>query len=302
MTDYYSKGDLFMEPKIQQYGNHMVMTNVHKSTKIKHISIDTKFRDDYDYTQPANLQVVLPERVSDVHSISVTNMEIPMTFYNFSENLGNTYFKITNGANTEIIKIDDNNYDATSLQTEIQAKLDASTHGTGLTVTINNMGKTIISATSAITINFNVDKNGNSDKFNFKYKLGWLLGFRQTTYDIVSGTNTNSECTLDLTGPRYLYLAIDEFNKGNQNSFVSPLSSSLINKNIIARISLDKSHYGYGSILPANAYNGLLATDKRCYTGKVDLQKLQIQLLNETGIPMNLNGYDFSFCLEANCE
>ena len=48
MTDYYNKSDLFMEPKTQQYGNHMVMTNVHKSTKIKHISIDTKFRDDYD--------------------------------------------------------------------------------------------------------------------------------------------------------------------------------------------------------------------------------------------------------------
>ena len=302
MTDYYNKSELFMEPKTQQFGNHMIMTNVHKSIKTKHISIDTKLRDDYDYTLPANFQVVLPERVNDVHSLSVTNMEIPMTFYNFSENLGNTYFKITNGANTEIIKIDDNNYDLTSLQTEINAKLAASTHGSGLTITINNMGKTSISTTPNITVNFDVDKNGNSDKFNFKYKLGWLFGFRKTTYDIVNGTATNSECILDLTGPHYLYLAIDEFNKGNQNSFVSPLSSSLINKNIIARISLDKTNYTYGSILPANAYNGLLATDKRCYTGKVDLQKLQIQLLNETGIPMNLNGYDFSFCLEANCE
>jgi hypothetical protein len=304
MTDYYNNSDLYMEPKTQQYGNHMVMTNVHKSTKIKHISIDTKFRDDYDYTQPANLQIVLPEIVNDVHSIRVTNMEIPMSFYNISANLGNTYFKITNVANTEIIKIDDNNYDAASLQTEITAKLAASTHGKQLVFTINNMGKTNISTTSdnTITIDFDVDKSGNSDKFNFKHKLGWLLGFRKTSYDIIKGTNTVSECILDLSGPRYLYLAIDEFSKGNQNSFVSPLSSSLINKNIIARISLDKSQYGYGSILPANTYNGLLATDKRCYTGKVNLQKLQIQLLNETGIPMNLNGYDFSFCLEAYCE
>jgi hypothetical protein len=305
MTDYYNKSDLFMEPKTQQYGNHMVMTNVHKSTKIKHISIDTKFRDDYDYTQPANLQIVLPEIVNDVHSIRVTNMEIPMSFYNISATLGNNYFKITNGANTEIIKIDDNNYDAATLQVEINDKLTtASTHGQELVFTINNMGKTNISTTSdnTITIDFDVDKSGNSDKFNFKHKLGWLLGFRKTSYDIVNGTNTVSECILDLSGPRYLYLAIDEFSKGNQNSFVSPLSSSLINKNIIARISLDKSQYGYGSILPANTYNGLLATDKRCYTGKVNLQKFQIQLLNETGIPMNLNGYDFSFCLEAVCE
>jgi len=298
MTDYYSKGDLFMEPKIQQYGNHMVMTNVHKSTKIKHISIDTKFRDDYDYTQPANLQVVLPERVSDVHSISVTNMEIPMSFYNISANLGNNYFKIINSGIDSIITLDDNNYDASSLHTEINNKIALA----GLSYTVTANGRTsIISTTTDVSIVFDIDKYGNSDKFNFKHKLGWLLGFRKQSYDITS-TATSAECTLDLTGPRYLYLAIDEFNKGNQNSFVSPLSSSLINKNIIARISLDKSHYGYGSILPANAYNGLLATDKRCYTGKVDLQKLQIQLLNETGIPMNLNGYDFSFCLEANCE
>ena len=298
MTDYYSKGDLFMEPKIQQYGNHMVMTNVHKSTKIKHISIDTKFRDDYDYTQPANLQVVLPERVSDVHSISVTNMEIPMSFYNISANLGNNYFKIINGGIGSIITLDDNNYDASSLQAEFNAKIGLS----GLSYTVTANGRTsITSASTDVSIVFDIDKYGNSDKFNFKHKLGWLLGFRKQSYDI-TGTATSAECTLDLTGPRYLYLAIDEFNKGNQNSFVSPLSSSLINKNIIARISLDKSHYGYGSILPANAYNGLLATDKRCYTGKVDLQKMQIQLLNETGIPMNLNGYDFSFCLEAHCE
>lgn len=298
MTDYFNKSELFMEPKIQQYGNHMVMTNVNKSTKIKHISIDTKFRDDYDYTQPANLQVVLPERVSDVHSISVTNMEIPMSFYNISANLGNNYFKIMNGGTATIIILDDNNYDASSLHTEINDKITLA----GLSYTVTANGRTsIVSTTTDVSIVFDIDKSGNSDKFNFKHKLGWILGFRKQSYDITS-TATSAECTLDLSGPRYLYLAIDEFNKGNQNSFVSPLSSSLINKNIIARISLDKTHYGYGSILPASTYNGLLSTDKRCYTGKIDLQKMQIQLLNETGIPMNLNGYDFSFCLEAHCE
>ena len=290
MTDYYNKNELFMEPKTQQYGNHMVMTNVHKSTKIKHISIDTKFRDDYDYTLPANFQIVLPERVNDVHSMRVTNMEIPMSFYNISANLGNNYFNI--------ITLADNNYDAASLHTAINQKITLS----GLSCTVTANGRTsIVSNTTNVTIVFDIDKSGNSDKFNFKQKLGWLLGFRKQSYDITA-TATTAECTLDISGPRYLYLAIDEFNKGNQNSFVSPLSSSLINKNIIARISLDKSQYGYGTILPVNTYNGLLATDKRCYTGKVDLQKMQIQLLNETGIPMNLNGYDFSFCLEASCE
>ena len=290
-----------MEPKTQQYGNHMIMTNVHKSTKVKYINIDTKFRDDYDYTQPANFQVVLPERVNDVHSLRVTNIEVPMSFYNISANLGNNYFKIISGINTEMITISDNNYTAATLATEIAAKLALSTHGKVLTFALNTNARTTVTSGTTRTIVFDVDKTGSSDKFNFKQKLGWLLGFRKTTYD-VSTSATSAECTLDLYGSRYLYLAIDEFNKGNQNTFVTPLSSSLINKNIIARITLDVSTYSYGSILPANYYNGLLTTDTRSYTGKIDLQKLNIQLLNESGIPIMLNGQDFSFCLEASCE
>ena len=162
--------------------------------------------------------------------------------------------------------------------------------------------RTLVSTTSNVSLVFDVDYTGNSDKFNFKHKLGWLLGFRKPTYAIVTTTITKSECTLDMYGSRYLYLAIDEFNKGNQNSFVSPLSSSLINKNIIARITLDMATYSYGATLPATYYNGLLTTDTRSYTGKIDLQKLNVQLLNESGIPMMLNGHDFSFCLEASCE
>lgn len=302
MTDYYNKTELFMEPKTQQYGNHMIMTNVHKQSKVKFINIDTKFRDDYDYTQPANFQVVLPERVNDVHSLRVTNIEIPMSFYNISANLGNNYFKIINGSNTEMITIDDNNYTAATLATEISAKLASSVNGTVLAFTINANGRTRVSTISNRTLVFDVDKTGSSDKFNFKQKLGWLLGFRKTTYPIVTTGVTTAECTLDLYGTRYLYLAIDEFNKGNQNSFVTPLSSSLINKNIIARIALDMATYSYGAILPATYYNGLLTTDTRSYTGKIDLQKLNVQLLNESGIPMILNGQDFSFCLEASCE
>lgn len=306
MSDYFDKNQLFMEPTTNQYGNHMVMTNVHKMSKTKYINIDTKFRDEYDFSLPANFNINLPERVNSVHSIKVTNIEIPMTFYNISANLGNNYFKITNGANSEIITLKDQNYSPSELEVEINAKLTASSHGSGMSFSIplNINNKTSISSTvPAITIQFDVDKYGNNDKFNFKNKLGWLMGFRNTSYNVVSGTNTTvAECSIDLSGPRYLYLAIDEYNKGKQNSFISPLSSSLINKNIIARIAMDIKNHPYGTILPANTATGLLTTDQRNYTGKIDLQKLQIQLLNETGIPMTLNGQDFSFCLEVNYE
>ena len=301
MSDYYNKGELFMEPVTQQYGNHMVMTNVHKPQTKKYISIDTKFRDDYDFTQPANFQVMLPERVNEVRSMRVTNVEIPITFYNISTDLDNNSFKIVNGENTEIITVDNNNYDATSLLSHINEKLTASTHGTGITFA-SNANKHTITSTSNISVIFNVDKDGNNDKFQFKQKLGWLLGFRKPSYDISANVTMSAECIPDLSGPRYLYLAIDEFSKGNQHTFVTPLSYSSINKNIIARISLDMKRYEYGSVLPANDKIGYLTTNARHYTGKVDLQKLHVQLLNESGKPIMLNGSDFSFCLEVACE
>ena len=94
----FENSQLFMEPTTQQYGNHMVMTNVHKPNKTKYINIDTKFRDDYDYKQPASYQIILPERLNEIRSLKVTNVEIPISFYNISNNMGNNYFKITKGS------------------------------------------------------------------------------------------------------------------------------------------------------------------------------------------------------------
>mgnify|MGYP006899657051 FL=1 len=76
----------------------------------------------------------------------------------------------------------------------------------------------------------------------------------------------------------------------------------MLNKNIIARISLDRSNYGFGSYLPANNQNGLLLSDRREYSGKIDLHKLNLQIVNEIGIPLPLNGFDFSLCLEIEHE
>jgi hypothetical protein len=132
--------------------------------------------------------------------------------------------------------------------------------------------------------------------------LGWLLGFRNISYTIPGNSTLNSESLLDLSTPRYIYLIIDEFINSNPNSFISPLPSSIINKNIIAKISMDYYHYPFGNIIVGNFTNGYLISDVRSYSGKVNIQKLKIQLVNEYGNPIHLNGLDFSFCLEINYE
>jgi hypothetical protein len=304
MSNYHNN-TLFMEPQTKQYGSHMIMTNVHKKSQKKYINIDTKFRDNYNYLSNVDFNIQLPEVINDVKSMRVTNIELPHTFYNISANLKNNFFRVTQTTtnNTEMIIIDDNYYTAATLQFEINQKLVASNLGAVITTTVQDNSKTIlVSTASDRVIDFDVNIDGGSDKYNVKNKLGWLLGYRKFSYNLTSNVNTVAENNVNLNTHKYLYLAIDEFQSSKQNTFISPLFRSIINKNIIARISIDYKTYPYGNIIHANNGNGLLLSDSRDYTGTVNLQKLHLQLLSDIGDPISLNGDELSFCIEVSHE
>jgi hypothetical protein len=321
MSQYFDNKDSFLQPKVDQYGSHMVMTNVHKETKKKYWNIDTRFRDDYaQYSQTLSGSLIhwytftLPQTINDVKNIFVNTIELPISFYNISAAMGNNVMNI----NGKLLTLPDGTYkDVTSLKTAIQTQLTSLSLST-VTFDISQNGNNVPSfknsSGSAVSLNFAVKPSNTCgsvttgtatadfDKFNVKSKLGWLLGFRDISYSIPNGGTKYAESTIDLNNPKYLYLIIDEFNAGNQSSFISPLPTSIINKNILAKIVIDYQHYPYGTIIPANQFNGLLLSDKRSYNGKVNLQKLKIQLVNEYGHPVNLNGLDFSFSLEIEYE
>ena len=302
--------DLFLEPKTTQYGSHLVMSNVHKTAKKKFISIDTRFRDEYNYSQLINYNITIPERITEVKNMKVVCAEIPISFYNISSALGNSFFSVTYNGTSKVITLPDGQYNTLLLNTAINTNLNAKFGQSNIIYNLSGNIYDVSGTTSCFitknntTLNFAVNSDGTNDKYNFKTKLGWILGFRQPSYTMTSPVNSvTSEALVDTNGPRYLYLAIDEFNKGNQSSFIPPLYKSLVNKNIIARIALDKPQgYDFARILPANLMNGLLVSDNRSYSGKIDLLKLNVQLLSENGTIMNLNGLDFSFCLEITHE
>ena len=308
MSNYLDKPG-FLDPKMTQYGNHMVMTNVVKPTKHKFVNIDTKFRDEYNYGQLAYYTVSLPERITDVKSMMVCNAEIPMSFYNVSASLGNNYFQIVKVSDktTKMIIVPDGQYNSiTDLTSRINSVNTTSTF-TDISFNYTSPNVTVINnqSTSDYYINFNTDSSGNFDKFNFKSKLGWTLGFRQPSY-VIPQSNTSapvlSNALYDLNGPRYLYLVVDEFSNGNPSSFIVPNYDFLAKANILAKITRNHSTFPFGSVLPANNFNGYLLTDRRRYTGKIDIQRLRVQLVNDLGNPVNLNGQEFSFCLEVEHE
>jgi len=129
-------------------------------------------------------------------------------------------------------------------------------------------------------------------------KLGWKLGYRKKSYTIDAGTRLVSESFVDLHGPRYLYLIVDEYTNGNPHSFLSLSNTSqLSSQQILARIAIDYDKYPFGSILPAEQYNYALS-DTRKYANEVDLNRFNIRLVDEFGKIVDLNGTDVSMCLE----
>jgi hypothetical protein len=239
-----------------------------------------------------------------------------MSFYYFSAKRGNTSFLInTRGDVYSYLRtIPDGNYTVSQLQTQIGNALSnvPAQNDTDFSVANANNKTTITNLNNSnndldYTLYWDRDSLGNLQRNNFKSSLGWSLGFRQTSYNVNYNNTDNrntitSEAVVDVYNIRYLFLVVDEFRSSNPNSFLSPLASSMVSKNILARITLNPAFYPYGTILVANTFNGYLLSDQRVYSGKTDIQNLQISLVDEYGNVVDLNGVDFSFCLEIEHE
>ena len=318
MSKYFDGKELtFMTPEVKENGRHMVMTNVQTESKTKYVNIDTRFQEEYNMQHYADVTFKLPQQISNVKSIKVTNVEIPASFYPFSLRRRNTYFKIVNVTTNVgvIIKLDDRFYDKTNIISAMTEQLSIKNLSTQIQVLIHtddsdtqphvSYGDTckvefrnVSGSNQKYIIYFNVDENGNLDKYNLKSKLGWCLGFREPMYELPVNTVIVSEAIININPFCYLYVSLDDFHSHNPNSFIAPSVQSYMNSNILARVSLDPTTYAFGGLIVASQRCGKLLSDTRTYEGKNDIQKIRIQILDEFGVVVDLNKMDFSFALE----
>ena len=325
MSNYFDNKQLYLEPKVEQYSSHMVMTNVSPEIKTKYINVETKFCNDYNVlTNGVDFSIDLQENINNVVNMNVESIELPISYYNISSTLENNYFKITVIENNVVgasymITLTNNDYsDIHELVTEINSRIDDSlnsnTYLSRLTAAVLNNKVVFYSNNSdnsvdyQFIIDFAVDSTGNFDKYNIKPKLGWVLGFTDIAYNTNEETQTYqstgfkmsvAEIMYNLYIPRVLYLVIDEFSSGKQSSFQTMMNRSRNNHNIIAKIAVNKTIYGFGKLFIANGDNGFLISDKRSYNGKTDIRKMNVQLVDEYDRKIDLNGQDFSFTMKV---
>jgi len=143
-----------------------------------------------------------------------------------------------------------------------------------------------------LSLLFQENYSGVSDMYTpLPLKLGWILGFRSGLY--VGGISYESEGVVDTNPCPYFFLVVNDYNNNVNNGFYSAFQSSLLNNNILARISLGTPQ----NVITSSQNNLNLVTTPRKYFGPVDIQKLHIQLLDEYGRVLDLNHMDYSFCL-----
>lgn len=195
-------------------------------TKIKNISIDTLFRDNYNSTISTDFSFNLPVPVEKVVSMRISAMEIPNVWRAFSEiELTNTFkitiynFKQLNSVtgNMDLIQkreflitIPPGNY--TSLNFENMMNAYFINNGNGLEYLYCNIDQ-ITTKTTFRAFSYSDDGGTNLDPFDstntqfysptFYYtldfsnddnirpvyqKVGWMLGFKKSFY-VVNGSN-----------------------------------------------------------------------------------------------------------------
>jgi hypothetical protein len=269
----------------------------------KVLNIDTRFRDNYYSSPSTNFNLNLPLKLNQVVHMQLSSLELPLTIYAISKQYGNNFFSITANGISNVISIPDGNYTFNGIQTIINTQLDLlggdfqyinfivnENGGNGSAQMMVGLDGNQ-TGTIDFELNFQADRYGNEDRNTpLPLKFGWLLGFRNGIY--INNQNYLSEGVINLSGPRYIYLVVDDFNNNMNDVFVAAFNSSILNKNILARISLTGPVYTNFS---KDNFN--IVTLPREYFGPVNLNVLNIQLLDEYGRIIDLNNMDYSFTL-----
>jgi hypothetical protein len=230
-----------------------------KNTISRFVNLDSQFR---QYTGVNNSSSTsytcdLSDTLKDALSLRLYSYQIPYSWYTIDTDYGNTCFWINHGEYNINISIPPGNYSHTTFQTQ----LNISFLNAGFTfpayppliTTINspvfiNMNNGIVSMylfggiyndPTGVIPTFIIDTTTqilfydftgnlyctsnclNKSNHYFNNSLGWLMGYRLPYMNILANGNTATSI-LDLNGPKYLILSIDDYNQNHvNNSLVS---------------------------------------------------------------------------------
>lgn len=219
--------------------------NLKNSTQ-RFINLDSQFRQvagigdsSTDYTCD------LSDPLTNVLSMRLYSFQIPYTWYAIDYNYGNTSIWISNSdgtINTQVA-VTPGNYSPSDFVTELATAftnagfsgVSGSTSSSSAQIYYNPNNAKITLNLYGITGPFTIDTTTTITFFDYTGKLkeqepggiqpqsyinqtlGWIMGYR-LPYISVSETGNLAPAVLDLNGPKYLIVSIDDYNQNHINN------------------------------------------------------------------------------------
>lgn len=291
--------------------NNPILKNVNPDVKhiIKLINVDSLFRNDYYNTKSSDFTFTLPDKINKVIKMSISNIQLPLSSYSVSSYLKNNQFKISYGGQEFICKLPDGNYSTQFKDTaaSIEVTINELIKNSGVSDISSNVkfsvdkisGKSLFTCDNSgvLTVDFSMDDTLNP----LSFKLGWLLGFRAGKY---TGPAIVSEGLCHISGSKYIFLGIDDYQNNGSNNFIANFNESTLPSNIITRLNIDhaKEENGVYTSSLEQDLNMNIYTNSRDYFGQVDIQKLTFTLYDQFGRVIDLNYMDWSIVLSLTCQ
>ena len=284
-------GKLLMENKISNGFDKPIGTVVkntvrdnlnpdYKNTIKRLINIDSQYM---PLNAPTSYVFKLTEKLVNVVSIELINLQIPMTFYNIEDRQGNNFFymyPVGSQNNPTVIDISDGNYTLDTLISAINTTVKRTYSDVSFSIDAIN-GKTNIVSRNHYKIDFYEDSMTETSKIN--HCLGWLLGFHTYTLDAsdnpsllydVSGTIVSDKVAYIGT-TKNIVVVLDEYTQ-NQTSGTMVQTINDIN-------SIRPSLYYANSKAPKNSAFSPL--NLNCITPTNIASSVQMKsMMTETGL------------------
>ena len=311
-----------------------VMNPLRVNEIVKCLTIDTRFRDNFFKTESTDFILTLPEPMKRVVSMQITDLEIPVTFYNITDYYCNNFLHITiyhydlslnpldNSGNIipnlpvitskKCYTLPNSNYNAVDLINKMN-ELFAPTDANGVLLYPNSIF-------SYIQFTIDITPNGSGTALvTLSPNPLFALFFQSIEMDFtidVHGLNDNT--------PQHRKFGwLLGFTKSKYCGSPSYTGESVVDPATIRYIYLSINDFNYNrndsfvtafydSVIDKNIicripinstyfsiiFQNNLPIEPRQYFGPVDIQKLQIRLYDDYGRILQMNGANFSFCLK----
>jgi len=290
------------------------LNSVKRVTQLVNLNINSCFRNNYYQSNPCDFLYILPTEITKVISMRLVSIEIPNSWYLFSNIKKNNFFEIIIHNNDKQfcydIIIPEGNYTCDTLQEYLnrtyfyESGLDNELKYIKFSIDPHNLRSVF-----EVIDNENDNNDDNNDNkqitnnisFTLKFSqninqnimntFGWIVGYRLGSYKYME--KCVSEGLFDAGGDRYIYLCINDFQYNNNTSNIVCFDQSILNEDVIAKIPMINGKLS----LIINDNNNTLAKIRR-YNGPINLNRLQIKIIDHFGTVIDLNNMDFSLTLE----